>query len=151
MEISKYVNRNADTVLAETPMKDIARLFFETGESVIPVVDQDRNLRGIISIDDFMLIFLPDYIDMIKDIDFVHSFGALEKMSFTIEELLFVAEDLMVADPPCLEENDSLLKAIATLHRHRLSRIPVVRGKKLAGMIDLNDVCRGIYESKGKP
>ena len=130
-------------------MKDIARLFFETGDSVIPVIDQQENLRGIISINDFMHIFLPDYIDLIRNIDFVHSFGALEKISFTIEELLFVAEDLMIANPPSLEEEDSLIKGLAILHKHGLYRIPVVRGEKLVGMISLNEICRGIYETKG--
>ena len=130
-------------------MKDIARLFFETGDSVIPVIDQQENLRGIISINDFMHIFLPDYIDLIRNFDFVHSFGALEKISFTIEELLFVAEDLMIANPPSLEEEDSLIKGLAILHKHGLYRIPVVREEKLVGMISLNEICRGIYETKG--
>jgi CBS-domain-containing membrane protein len=130
-------------------MKDIARLFFETEESVIPVLDREENLRGIIRIDDFMHIFLPDYIDLIKNFDFVRSFGALEKYSFTIEELLFVAEDLMIVNPPSLEEEDSLLKGLAILHKNGLYRIPVVSGKKLTGMISLNDICRGIYENKG--
>ncbi|MDZ7861044.1 MAG: CBS domain-containing protein [Candidatus Krumholzibacteriota bacterium] len=149
MEIKNYITRDFHSAGPETPFKDIARIFFETGESVIPVTDKEDTLLGIISIDDFMLIFLPDYIDLIKDVDFIHSFGALEKTSFTIEELLFVAEDLMKEDPPVLEENDSFLKAIATLHRHNLSRIPVVKGDKLTGMINLNDICRGIYENKG--
>lgn len=149
MKISKYINRNFHKVYQDTPMKDIARLFFETGDSVIPVIDQQENLRGIISINDFMHIFLPDYIDLIRNFDFVHSFGALEKISFTIEELLFVAEDLMIANPPSLEEEDSLIKGLAILHKHGLYRIPVVRGEKLVGMISLNEICRGIYETKG--
>jgi len=149
LKISKYINRNYHGVQEDTPMKDIARLFFETGEPVIPVVDRQQQLKGIISIGDFMHIFLPDYIDLIKDFDFVRSFGALEKYSFTIEELLFVAEDLMVVDPPALEEEDSLLKAVAILHKHGLSRIPVVSGRRLVGMVSLNDICRGIYENKG--
>jgi len=149
LEISKYVSKNFHSVKPETPFKDITRIFFETGASVIPVTDETGTLQGIICIDDFMLIFLPDYIDLIKTVDFIHSFGALEKTSFAIEELLFVAEDLMKEDPPVLEEKDSFLKAIATLHKHNLSQIPVVRGDKLVGMISLNDICRGIYESKG--
>ena len=150
MKISKYITKTPYSVRPETHFKDIARIFFETGESIIPVTDETNTLRGIISIDDFMLIFLPEYIDLIKNVDFIHSFGALEKTSFTIEELLFVAEDLMEENPPVLEENDSFIKAIATLHIHNLSRIPVVRGDKLAGMISLNDICRGIYESEKK-
>jgi CBS domain-containing protein len=60
------------TVAPNTPMREIARLFFETGESVLPVTEEDGTLSGIITIDDFILIFLPDYIDLIRNIDFLH-------------------------------------------------------------------------------
>ena len=59
MEISKYMKTDFRTVAPHTPMREIARLFFETGESVLPVADEDGSLAGIITIDDFILIFLP--------------------------------------------------------------------------------------------
>jgi len=148
--IRDYMERDFLSVSPHAPLREVARLFFETGESLIPVTESDGTLVGVIDIDDFLLIFLPEYIDLIRNIDFVHDFGALEKSSFSIEEKLFVAEDLMRENVPFLDENDSVMKAAAALHKLDLSRMPVVNANRLVGMISKNDVCRALYEMKGE-
>jgi CBS domain-containing protein len=149
LEIGKYMQKNFRTVAPHTPMREIARLFFETGESVLPVAEEDGRLAGLITIDDFILIFLPDYIDLIRNVDFLHDFGALERSTFSVEERLLVAEDLMREDVPPLEETESVMKAAASLHKHGIKRIPVVSGSKLVGMMGLGEVCRAIYDMEG--
>jgi CBS domain-containing protein len=143
------MKRDIRTVAPHTPMREIARLFFETGEALLPVTDEDGNLSGIITIDDFILIFLPDYIDLIRSVDFLHDFGALERSTFSVEERLLVAEDLMREDVTPLEESESVMKAAAALHKLGFQRIPVVSGRRLVGMISLGDVCRAIYDMEG--
>ena len=150
MEISKYMKRDFRTVAPYTPMREIARIFFETGESVLPVSNEDGTLSGIITIDDFILIFLPDYIDLIRSVDFLHDFGALERSTYSVEERLLVAEDLMREDVTPLEETESVMKAAAALHKIQLRRLPVVSGSRLVGMIGLGEVCRAIYDMEGR-
>jgi len=149
MEIRKYMMRDFHAVVPRTPMREIARLFFETGESVLPVTTEDGTLSGIITIDDFILIFLPDYIDLIRSVDFLHDFGALERRSYSVEERLLVAEDLMRENITPLEESESIMKAAAALRKSELQRLPVVSGSRLVGMISLGDVCRAIYDMEG--
>jgi CBS domain-containing protein len=149
LKIKDYMKTDFKVVSSDTPLKEVARLFFETGESILPVTEADGSLEGIISIDDFILIFLPDYIDLVRSIDFVHDFGALEMTSMNVEELLFVAEDLMRVDCPVLDVNDSVLKAAAVLHKLDIQRLPVVSGRRLVGMMSMNDVCRAIYDTEG--
>ena len=48
-----------------------------------------------------------------------------------------------------LEEDESILKAAAMLHKHDQQRIPVLRGDRMVGMISQNDVCRAIYDLEG--
>jgi len=150
MEISKYMKKDFRTVSPETPMREIAHAFYESEESVLPVTEEDGTLAGIITIDDFILIFLPDYIDLIRNIDFLHDFGALERNTFTVEERLLVAEDLMREDVTPLEETESVMKAAAVLHKVKLRRLPVVSGSRLVGMISLSEVCRAIYDMEGR-
>lgn len=150
MTIKEYIKRDFRSVSTSTPLREIARIFFETGESLIPVIESDGTLAGVIDIDDFLLIFLPRYIDLVRDIDFVHDFGALEEDSFSLEAQLFVAEDLMREDVPSLDEDDSVLKAAAALHRLNLPRMPVLSGNRFIGMISKNDVCRAIFEMEGR-
>jgi CBS domain-containing protein len=149
VKIKDYMKRDFRIVSPGTSMREIARIFFETGESILPVTEEDGTLVGIISIDDFIIIFLPGYIDLITSVDFIHDFGALEKTSFSIEEKLFVAEDLMTEEFTVLEDDESVMKAAAVLHKLDLPRIPVVRDARLVGMISKNDVCRAIYDMEG--
>lgn len=149
MKIKNYMKKDFRTVSPGARMKEVAQAFFESGESVLPVVETDGTLAGVIIIEDFILIFLPHYIDLIRSVDFIHDFGALETASFSVEETLFVAEDLMREDVSVLEEDDSVMKAAASLHKTGISRIPVVSGPRLVGMISQNDVCRAIYEMEG--
>lgn len=150
MTIGKYMNRDFRPVLPHAPLKEVARIFTETGASAIPVVEEDGSLAGIITIDDFILIFLPDYIDMIRSFDFIHNFGALEKTSFSVEESLFVAEDLMREDIKVLDAEDSIMKAAAVMHNQGLKTIPVVSQGRLAGMMSQNDICRALYDTEGQ-
>ncbi|MBU8920881.1 MAG: CBS domain-containing protein [Bacteroidales bacterium] len=150
MKIGKYMKKDFRAVRPETPMREVAKLFFESREPVLPVVDEDGKLRGIITIDDFILIFLPEYLDLVRDIDFIQNFGALENNSFSLEESLFVAEDLMQEDVKVMEINDSVLKAGAILHRQGIPRIPVVDEGRLAGMIGQTEICRAIYDMEGQ-
>lgn len=150
MKIKDYMKRDFRAVSPDAPLKEIARFFYESGESLLPVTEENGQLVGVIFIDDFILIFLPDYIDLIRNIDFLHDFGALERTSFTVEEQLFVAEDLMKEEFVVLEEEESVLKAAAMLHKHDQQRIPVVRDDRMVGMISRNDVCRAIYDLEGR-
>lgn len=150
MIIGKYMKKDFRAVRPETPMREVARLFFETREPVLPVVDEDGSLKGIITIDDFILIFLPEYIDLVRNIDFLQNFGALENNSFSLEEMLFVAEDLMQEDVRVMGIDDSILKAGAILHRQGIPRIPVVDDGRLVGMIGQTEICRAIYDTEGQ-
>lgn len=150
MDVGKYMKRDFVSARPHTPLREIAGLFFESGESVLPVTEEDGSFLGIITLDDFILIFLPDYIDMVRNIDFIHNFGALEKTSFSVEEMLFVAEDLMREEVRTLEEKDSILMAGAILHREDLARVPVVSEGRLTGMIGRTEICRAIYDMEGQ-
>jgi CBS domain-containing protein len=150
VKIKDYMKRDFRAVSPDAPLREIARFFYESGESLLPVTEENGQLVGVIFIDDFILIFLPDYIDLIRNIDFLHDFGALERTSFTVEEQLFVAEDLMKEEFVVLEEDESILKAAAMLHKHDQQRIPVVKGDRMVGMISQNDVCRAIYDLEGR-
>jgi predicted transcriptional regulator len=56
----------------------------------------------------------------------------------------------MREDMTVLEDTDSVMKAAAVLHKLGLSRVPVVSGNRLVGMMSRNDVCRAIYDMEGQ-
>jgi magnesium transporter len=48
------MRRDVVTITAETPEKEVARLFIRTGLIAIPVVDDQRCIRGIVMLDDIV-------------------------------------------------------------------------------------------------
>src|SRR5262249_7264792 len=48
------MRRNPVTVTAETPEREVARLFARTGLIAIPVVDAGGRMRGIVTLDDIL-------------------------------------------------------------------------------------------------
>ena len=51
-----------------------------------------------------------------------------------------LVKEWMTEDPICLEENASIMKAVQIMKEHGLRRIPIVRQKKLVGIVTDRDI-----------
>jgi len=150
MKVSKYMIRDVQTVSPSTGIRKVYSLFKEYKVSSVPVVDDENNLLGIITITDLFTALIPDYFEMIDDFLFIDDFGALEKDFSNLPMLeLFVAEDLMQSKVVTIKESASLLKAPALMKKYNIRRLPVVKGTKLVGIITRMDICRGLFEGDG--
>ena len=109
----------------------------------LPVLDEDGVLIGVTTITDITHIFLPDFISLLADIDFVKDFGALKTPS---KENLERAETLTVADimeePMAEEEDCSLVRALSVMEKHNLADLLVVRERQLVGIASRVDIGR---------
>ena len=46
----------------------------------LPVVDEQGVLVGVVRLEDLLQVFMPDFVALLDNIDFVHDFGALETL-----------------------------------------------------------------------
>ena len=145
-KVRDYTVRNVVTVRRATPVKDIAKLFLEHNIDFLPVVDKDNHLLGVITKKDILAPFLPDYFDLLDDIDFISDFGFLESSLTETLELLLVADDVMIRKVVTIEEEASLLKAVALIHQHKVRHLPVVRDNQLVGVISRTDLIRALFD-----
>ena len=145
-KVRDYTVRNVVTVRRATPVKDIAKLFLEHNIDFLPVVDKDKHLLGVITKKDILAPFLPDYFDLLDDIDFISDFGFLESSLTETLELLLVADDVMIRKVVTIEEEASLLKAVALIHQHKVRHLPVVRDNQLVGVISRTDLIRALFD-----
>ena len=110
------------------------------------MVDEGGVLIGILPITDIIHIFLPDAISLVDDIDFVKDFGAINKPS---TRDLKQAETLVVVDimkqPVSVDEECSMLRALAMMEKHNLKDLPVVtQGGHLVGIASRVDIGRAL-------
>ena len=113
---------------------------------MLPVVDADGKLLGVLRLRAILQLLLPAFVDMVDDYDFVEDFGALEHSALSDERRGAPVTEVM--DPPHAVVSDSgLLRAHAFMRQHDLYDLPVVdkRGR-LIGLASWVDVGIGFLE-----
>ncbi len=127
----------------EMMVKEAATLIVDNRIGTLPVVDDEGKLDGVVHIRNIIQIFLPDFVSLITNIDFVKDFGA-KRLPSTGD--LRQAEVLTVADimenPVAVEEDSSLIRALSMMESHNLTDLLVVNEGKLVGLASRADIGR---------
>ena len=127
----------------EMMVREAATLIVEKSIGTLPVVDQKGKLEGVVHIRNIIQIFLPDFVSLLSNIDFVKDFGA-KRLPAT--GALKKAEVLTVADimekAVAVEENSSLIRALSLMESHNLTDLLVVSEGKLVGLASRADIGR---------
>ncbi|MFQ5328680.1 MAG: CBS domain-containing protein [Thermodesulfobacteriota bacterium] len=111
--------------------------------AVIPVVDDDGKLVGVIALRDVMLPMYPNLGDYIHDS--VHS-RDFEEMEVGYQAVLKMkAEEIMTPNPVSVSLDDPILKAASSMGLKNLRRIPVVEGGRYVGIIGITDVNKALF------
>ncbi len=117
--VSEIMTKNPITVPASGPMPKAARVMLENKITAIPVVDEKREMVGIITTSDifrFILAELPD-----------------------IKQSL-VVKDYMTSRVVTLGPDDSLLEAHRLMGAERIRSLPVVADDDLLGIVTRTDL-----------
>lgn len=115
------------SVSPETPLSEIALLFAEAHISGVPVTDPEERVLGIISEADILNALL------------------------TGRPLSTLAEEVMTSRVYTVDEFDLTDEVMELFRKHRIHHLPVVREKKLLGMITPSDVIRFLAQDIDEP
>jgi CBS domain-containing protein len=99
-------------------------------------------LIGVTRISDVLKVFMPDFVALMDNIDFVHDFGVTEGIGTKNmqEATRLTVEDIM-RPPVSVEESCGLLRASATMAKHRVRDLPVVdKEGRLVGIASPVDI-----------
>ena len=103
----------------------------------LPVIDEDGDLVGRVTQADVLRIALPEYILWLDDLSPILHFEPFAEV-LKDEEATYVAE-VMNEDFPTVSEDAPAIQVARELMRSHARQVMVVRGKKLVGVIRLND------------
>jgi CBS domain-containing protein len=142
MKISHTMKKAVISTTPQTTVLEAAKLLIKKRIGTLPVVDGDHKLIGMITIDDVLDVFIPNYFGLIENLSFVHGFGALEDFQpKDFSEVDEVTVETLMKTPVFVEETDSIFRAATTLFRHELIDLPVVDSQgKLVGLASHVDV-----------
>ena len=129
-------------------VREAALLMAENNVGTLPVVDEASRLVGVTTMQAVIRIFLPDFVDLLSNIDFVKDYGDLGTPS---PESIRRAESLMVADimeePVSVEVDCTLIRALSFMEKHRIRDLPVVEHGKLVGIASRVDIGRAFLST----
>jgi CBS domain-containing protein len=134
----------------DTPVRDIAALLYTHRISGVPVVNENGGVIGIVSEGDLIghativgerrrswwLSLFED--ESVSARDYVKTHGR-------------TARDVMTTDVVTVEETATLADLAETFERHRIKRVPVVRGGKLVGIVTRGNLLRGFTMPAAEP
>lgn len=143
MQAKDVMTTNVVTVEPDTSVRDIAKKLIASNVSAVPVVERDGRLIGIVSEGDLMrrvetgterhpswwLSILRSSDEGTRDFIKTHARQAAEVMS----------------QPVITVREDTPIQQIAELlEKHRIKRVPVVRGEGIVGIVSRANLVRGL-------
>jgi CBS domain-containing protein len=72
------MKRYVFSIPSTATIRQAAALVVARHIGLLPVVDQPGKLVGVIGLRDLLSLELPDFFNLLPDLDFVHDFGAVE-------------------------------------------------------------------------
>ncbi len=153
MQVKEIMSKKVITVRCSTTLRELLKIFAKFHIfPLVPVVDEENHLVGIVSFRNLIDAFKPREPEMLKTIPFLDERKEdIFKMEIT-EEIgdLVIVDDIMETKFISIHENVSLEEAYKLAMLHLEGELPVVDNEgKLVGMVGIFDIVRQIFQQKG--
>lgn len=150
MKVSSCMKRNVVWISSCATIREAARVFVEKHIGLLPVVNDVDEPIGVVGLRDLLTLELPDFVNFIGDVDFVHDFGAVETTRPPAHVLDQPVTTLM-KPIQTVHEDCGLLRAYALMLQHKLHDMPVIDKKgKLVGIASRVDIGVAILSTWAK-
>lgn len=141
MEVSKWMKRNVVSIAVSANIGAAAALFAEKHVGLLPVLDENRRLVGVLHLRDLLKLVMPAFVELIEDFDFVQGdLGIYESLKPSREAAAQPVSTVMES-PVSVKASSGLLLAFALMENHDLYDLPVIDEQdRLIGLVSEVDV-----------
>lgn len=140
MQIRDCMKSNVISIPSTSSISESAVIFVEHHVGLLPVIGGQGKPIGVLRLGDLLTLELPDFVNLVDDVDFVHDFGAVESTRPALEQL---ARPVTTVMQPVMniEETCGLLRAYTLLLQYDLTDMPVVnQSGELVGIVSRVDI-----------
>ncbi|MCM8785094.1 MAG: CBS domain-containing protein [Candidatus Omnitrophica bacterium] len=146
-KVKDYMEKDITIVNKKTNLSEILKIFSNSYYNIIPVVDENEILCGIVSIEDILenLILSKKEVELLEKFPFF--VDAFSEIIGTVEcvSSLLIAEDVMNKEVIKINEESSVLKALILMRKHNISCLVVVDEKESpTGFIRRNNILKAL-------
>ena len=147
MKVKDCMKRRVFSVPTDATVIEAADTIVRNRVGALPVVDQSGKPVGTLQMSDLLTLDLPDFVNLVADLDFVHDFGAVEAIRPSPDMLAWKVTVLM-QPAITVEEGSGLLHAYAIMLQHNVLDMPVVNDRKeLVGIVSRVDIGAAILSN----
>jgi CBS domain-containing protein len=144
LEAKDIMTRDVITVTEDTPVSEVAKIFFEKRINGVPVVNKEGAVVGVVCnsdlIDQTKRLHIPTVValsDIVIYLESVKKFKKeLEKMAGS------TVKDICTRNPVTLTPETSIEDIATIMAEKRVHTLPVVEGGKLVGIVGKMDIIR---------
>jgi CBS domain-containing protein len=143
--LSHDLVREAPVLRRDDKVADAIRAILDSGLPALPVVTDDGKIEGIFGEREFMAALFPGYVGQLKHAGFIK-----HGLDEAIERRIGCRDERVAAhmntEHVAVGEDFSDVQIAETFLHHRVLIIPVVRDRRVAGVITRSDFFRRIAE-----
>ncbi|MEM2954785.1 MAG: CBS domain-containing protein [Candidatus Nanoarchaeia archaeon] len=149
MKLSEIMTKEVTTVPPDMSVKEVAKKLFEMQISGLPVVDNEGRVVGMITEKDIIATALPKFIEDKDMVDFSYILNEEPFRKNIAEFENLKVRDIMRKDVLCVSEDTPVPEVARLMLTKKVRRIPVLRDKKLVGIIARSDIVKVIAKEAG--
>lgn len=125
MQVSDCMITTVYTIGVDATVGDAMRIMAQQMVGTLPVVDAERHMLGVVLLDDVLAQFMPQFVEILRSVDFVHDYGVLEAGRKSPHMARRMARDMM-RPPYAVTAHSGLMAAMVLMHKYQVGDIPVV-------------------------
>jgi len=147
--VKEFMVRDIPLLHEESSMKRILEIFSNSGHNILPVVNDDNVLLGLISIEELLdnLLFSKEDISLLEKMSFFADFfsDVVENVDLILP--LVLAKDIMQGNVFTIRESSSMIKAAVLMKKKNVHKLIVVNEKNVpTGYVSRNEICKAFLE-----
>jgi CBS domain-containing protein len=145
------MRKDAPTVKPSTTLHQLIEFMRKTNHYMLPVVDDDNTLLGIVNYRGILNIFRPfskSVSEIVERMPFVEKVDDEDLNLDLSPEMgtLILVDDIVNTSFVSIQEDKSVREARRIMRLHNVETLPVVSGKKLVGVLSLLDILVFIFK-----
>lgn len=145
MKIKEVMIKKVITIGADQTLIEAARVLVKNNISGAPVLDSRGKLVGMLSEKDLFRALYPDIKDILKD---ARLWLGKEKIKHRVEvKRGILVERLMIKKIISIDPDAEILEAGSIMLTGKIHRLPVVKNKKLVGIVSRPDIFRNLLKA----
>lgn len=148
MKVKDLMRRKPKIAHFTTPLEVVWRLISQKQMHMVPVVDENNLIKGIITAEDLLIHLVPDYQEFFSD--FFPTSPTIDDIEAKIEaQIELTASDVMNTTVYTAYQNHDVFKALSRMLIYDKRVLPVTdENEKLVGFIVEKDIFKYLFEKQ---